>query len=49
MTYDELKNRLDTLGCDSDQILRGVERDDQETIDALSFFADRVVTGVEII
>lgn len=49
MTYGELKIRLDLLGCDSNEILKGVEPDDQSTIDALAFFAERVVTGVEII
>lgn len=43
MTYDELKSKLDSLGCDSGEILRGITPDDQEGIDALAFFAVRVV------
>lgn len=49
MTYGELKIRLDLLGCDSAEILRGIEPDDQQGIDAIAFFAERVVTGVEIV
>lgn len=49
MTYDELKARLDSLGCDSAEILRGITPDDQEGIDALAFFANRTVTNVTII
>lgn len=43
MTYVELKNELDRIGCDSAEILRGVDPDDQEAIDAIAFFAVRVV------
>jgi hypothetical protein len=43
VTYDELKSQLDRLGCDSAEILRGIEPEDQEGIDAIAFFAARVV------
>lgn len=49
MTYGELKIRLDLLGCDSNEILKGIEPTDQEGIDAIAFFAERVVTGIEIV
>lgn len=43
MTYDELKNKLDALGCKTGEILADVEPDDEKTINALAFFADRIV------
>lgn len=49
MTHGELKIHLDLMGCNSAEILEGVEPDDQAGIDAIAFFATRIVTGVEII
>lgn len=43
MTYDELKIRLDLLGCNSAEILEGITPEDQAGIDALAFFVDRVI------